>query len=65
VTVKLVGAGGLRVVPVVPAAEVAAQAVVNNQAQLLQSVKDLPGRVAALASQRDACAVDRPRGLGR
>jgi hypothetical protein len=54
----------LRAVPVIPAAEVAAQAVVYSPAQLLQSVKHLPGRVAALATQRDACAVGRPRSCG-
>jgi hypothetical protein len=34
----LVGADGLRVMPVVPAAEVVAQAVVDDLAQFLQSV---------------------------
>ena len=32
--------------PVIPAAEVAAQPVVDDRAQLLHSVKHLPGRVA-------------------
>lgn len=51
--------------PVIPAAEIAAQPVVDNRAKLLQSVKHLPGRVATLATQRNACAVPRPYGLGR
>lgn len=42
------------------AAEVVAQTVVDDLAQLLQSVQDLPGRVSALAAGRDACAVPRP-----
>jgi hypothetical protein len=50
-------------VPVIPAAEVVAQAVVDDLAQLLQSVQDLPGCMAALATQRDAGAVPRPGGF--
>src|SRR5215210_5920329 len=46
--------------PVMPAAEVVTQAVVDDQAQLLRGVKHLPGRVSALAGQCDACAVLRP-----
>ena len=46
--------------PVIPSAKVVAQPVVDHLAQLLQGVEDLPGRVAALAAQRDACAVPRP-----
>jgi hypothetical protein len=57
---QLVGADGLGALPVMPAAEVVTQPVVDHLAQLLQSVEDLPGRVAALATQRDACAVPRP-----
>jgi hypothetical protein len=57
---QLVRAGGLRAVPVIPAAEVAAQPIVDDRAQLLESVKYLPRRVAALATQRDACPVPRP-----
>ena len=57
---ELVRADGLRVMPVIPAAEVVAQAVVDDLAQLLQGVKDLPWRVSALAGQRDACAVPGP-----
>ncbi len=34
--------------------------VLDHLAQLLQSVEHLPGCVAALATQRDACAVPRP-----
>jgi hypothetical protein len=44
-------------VAVIPAAEVAAQAVIDVLAKLLQSVKHLPGRVTARAAQREACAV--------
>jgi hypothetical protein len=62
---KLVGADGVRAVPVIPAPEIAAQPVVDNRAKFLHSVKHLPGRVATLATQRDACAVPGPRGLGR
>ena len=62
---QLVGADGLRTVPVIAAAEVVAQAVVDDLAQLLQSVKHLPGRVPALAAQRDAGAISRPGGLRR
>jgi hypothetical protein len=47
-------------VPVLPAAQVAVQPVVDHRAKLLQCVKHLPGRVTALAAQRDACAVPRP-----
>jgi hypothetical protein len=54
---ELVGADRVRRVAVIPAAEVAAQPVVDVLAKLLQSVKHLPGRVAARAAQRDACAV--------
>jgi hypothetical protein len=57
---QLVGAGGLRAVPVIPAAEVAAEPVVDDGAQFLNSVKHLPGRVPALATQRDARTVPRP-----
>ena len=46
--------------PVIPAAEVTAQPVVDDLAELLQSVEHLTGRVAARATQRDACAVLRP-----
>ena len=56
---QLVGADGLRAMPVIPAAEVVSQAFVDDLAQLLQSVQDLPGRVSALAAQCDACAVSR------
>jgi hypothetical protein len=55
----------LRAVPVIAAAEVLAQAVVDDPAQLLKSVKNLPGRVSALAGQCDVCNVPRPRGLRR
>jgi len=47
-------------VSVIPAAEFTAQPVVDDLAELLQSVEYLPWRVAALATQRDACAVSRP-----
>ena len=56
----LVGADGARAVPVIPAAEVAAQPVVDHRAKLLQRVEHLPGRVIVLAAQRDPCAVARP-----
>jgi hypothetical protein len=46
--------------PVIPAAEVTAQSVVDDLAQLLQGVEHLAGRVAGIATQRDACAVPRP-----
>jgi hypothetical protein len=62
---QLVGADGLRAMPVIPAAEVVTQAVVDDLAQLLQGVKHLPWRVSAFAGQCDACAVPRPGGLGR
>jgi len=62
---QLVGPDGLRAVPVIPAAEVIAQPVVDHLAQLLKSMQDLPGRVATLATESDACAVPRPGGLGR
>jgi len=57
---ELVGPDGARAVPVIAAAELAPQPVVDDLAKLLQSVEHLPGRVAALATQRDACAVPRP-----
>jgi hypothetical protein len=57
---QLVSADGSRAVSVIPAAELTAQPVVDDLAELLQSVEHLPGRVAALATQRDACAVPRP-----
>jgi hypothetical protein len=57
---QLVGASGLRAMPVIAAAEVAAQPVIDDRAQLLHSVKHLPGCVAALATQRNACPVPRP-----
>ena len=60
---QLVGADGGRGVPVRAAPELAAQAVVDDRATPLQSVQDLSGCVAALAAQRDARAVPRPRGL--
>jgi hypothetical protein len=56
---ELVSADGVRAVPVIPAADVSAQPVVDDRAKLLQRAKHLPGRVAALATQRDACAVPR------
>ena len=62
---QLVGTDGLRVVSVIPTAELLAQAVVDDLPELLQSVKNLPGRVSALATQRDACAVARTGGLRR
>ena len=62
---QLVAPDGSRAVPVIAAAEVLAQAVVDDPAQLLKSVKNLPGRVSALAGQCDVCAVPRPRGLRR
>jgi hypothetical protein len=62
---QLVRSDGSRAVPVIPAAEVIAQPVVYHLAQLLQSVKNLPRSVASLATERDACAVPRPGGLGR
>ena len=49
---QLVGADRLRAVPVIPAAEVLAQTVVDDLAQLLQSVQNLPGCV---------CESSRPR----
>jgi hypothetical protein len=52
-------------VAVIPAAEVCAQPVVDDLVQLLQRVKHLPGCVTTLATQRDAGAVARPRGLRR
>ena len=51
--------------PVVPATQVFAQADVDDLAQLLQRVEDLPRRMSTLAAQRDACAVPRPGGLRR
>jgi hypothetical protein len=57
---QLVSADGLRAVPVIPAAEVTAQPVVDDLAELLQSVEHLSGRVAARATEREACAVSRP-----
>jgi hypothetical protein len=57
---QLVSADGSRAVSVIPAAELTAQPVVDDLAELLQSVEHLPGRVAALAAQRDARAVPRP-----
>jgi hypothetical protein len=62
---QLVSADGSRAVPVIPAAEVNAQPVVDHLAELLQGVEHLSGRVAALATQRHACAVPRPCGLRR
>ena len=56
---QLVGADGLRGVPVIPAAEVISEAFIDDLAQLLQSVQDLPGRVSALTAQRNACAIAR------
>jgi hypothetical protein len=61
---QLVRPDGSRAVPVIPSTEVIAQPVVDHLAQLLQRVKNLPGGVAALATQRDARAVPRPSGLG-
>jgi hypothetical protein len=52
-------------VPVTPAAQVSAQPVVDHLTELLQRVEHLTGRVAARATQRDACAVPRPGGLRR
>src|SRR3954469_22913767 len=57
---ELVGADRARAVPVIPAAEVAVQPVVDHRAKPLQRVKHLPGRVTTLAAQRDPCAVPRP-----
>ena len=57
---ELVGADRARAVPVIPAAEVAVQPVVDHRAKLLQGVKHLPGVVTALATERDPCAVPRP-----
>ena len=62
---QFVCADRLRAVPVIPAAEVVAQALVDDLAQFLQSVKDLPGRVSVLATQRHPCGVLWPRGLRR
>jgi hypothetical protein len=47
---QLVSADGSRAVPVIPAAQVTAQPVVDHLAELLQSVEHLTGRVAALAT---------------
>jgi hypothetical protein len=55
----------LRAVPVILLPEVAAQPVVDGRTHLLQRMEHLPGRVARLATQRDAGAVPRPRGLDR
>jgi hypothetical protein len=52
-------------VAVIPATEVVAEPVVDDGAQLLQSVEHRSGRVAALTAQRDPGAVPRPRGLRR
>ena len=57
---QLVSPDGSRAVSVIPTAEVTAQPVVDDLAKLLHSVEHLPGRVAALAGQREACAVPRP-----
>ena len=62
---QLVSADRSRAVAVIAAAQVIAQPVVDYLAQLLQSVEHLTGRVAALATQRHACAVARPRRLRR
>ena len=62
---ELVGPDRARAVPVIPATEVAVQPVVDHRAKLLQRVKHLPGRVTALAAQRNPCAVPRPCGLRR
>jgi hypothetical protein len=62
---QLVGTDRLRVMPVIPAAEVNTEAVVDDLAQLLEGVKDLPWRVSALAGQCNARAVPRPSGLRR
>ena len=56
----LVGADRARAVPVIPGAEIAAQAVVDRGAKLLQRVEHLPGRVPPLAAQRDPRAVPLP-----
>ena len=57
---ELVGADRVGAVPVVPIAEVTGKPVVDDRAKPLQSMQHLPGRVTALAAQRDACAVPRP-----
>ena len=62
---QLVGADRFGAVPVVAAAELATQPIVDDRPQLLHSVKHLPRRVAAFTAQRDACAVPRSRGLRR
>jgi hypothetical protein len=51
---QLVSADGLGAVPVIPAAEVVAQPVIDHLAQLLQGVKDLPGRVASIIDRVDS-----------
>ena len=57
---QLVSADGSRAVPVISAAQVTAQPVVDYLAELLQGVEHLTGRVATVASQGHACAVPRP-----
>jgi hypothetical protein len=52
-------------VAVVPGTEVLADAIVDDLAQLLQRVEHLPGRVPALAAQREASVVPRPGRLRR
>jgi hypothetical protein len=56
---QLVGADRLRAVAVIPPAEIAAQPVVDDRAQLLQRVKHLTGWVTTLATDRNPRAVAR------
>jgi hypothetical protein len=57
---QLVGTDGVRAVTVIAGPEVAAEPAVDHRAEVLQRMKHRPGRVAASAAQRDACAVPRP-----
>jgi hypothetical protein len=50
----------LRVVSVIPIAEVAMQPIVDERTQILQVMEHLARCVTTLATQRDASGVPRP-----